>query len=147
MISFKVISNGKSRGILDKVWDGLHKKRTLAEVILAEQIMKDTERFVPFQTGSLRARTHLEGHDIVYPGPYARFLYYGKRMVDSKTGRGPFYIPGVGYRYRKGAVLVATDKPLTYHTAGTCSHWIEASKAMNLVKWERVAERALKNAK
>lgn len=117
-----------------------------AELILATQVMKDTEPFVPALTGSLSERTHLEGSDIVYPGPYARYLYYGKAMVDAETGKGPAYIPGVGFRFRRGATLVATDRDLKFnkgmHPLAT-SHWFEASKAVNLEKWERVAERAM----
>ena len=121
-----------------------------AELILASQIMKDTEKYVPALTGSLSIRTHLEGSTIVYPGPYARYLYYGKRMVDSKTGRGPFFIPGVGYRFHKGATLKPTDQDLKFnksmHPLAT-SHWFEVSKSNNLDKWIRVAGRAIDNAR
>lgn len=121
-----------------------------AEKILAAQAMKDTEKYVPALTGSLSMRTHLDGSTIVYPGPYARYLYYGKRMVDSKTGKGPFFIPGVGYRFRKGATLQPTNDDLHFnrsmHPQAT-SHWFEVSKANNLEKWVRVAGRAIENAK
>lgn len=120
-----------------------------AEKIVATQVMKDTEKYVPALTGSLSQRTHLEGSDIVYPGPYARYLYYGKRMVNSATGKGPAYIPGVGYRFPKGATLRPTNEDLNFsksmHPLAT-SHWFEASKAMNLEKWIRVAGRAIENA-
>lgn len=119
-----------------------------AELILAAQVMKDTEKFVPALTGSLSMRTHLEGSTIVYPGPYARYLYYGKRMVDSVTGKGPMYIPGVGYRFRKGATLKPTNEDLHFsksmHPLAT-SHWTEASKAANLERWKEVARKALEN--
>lgn len=45
-------------------------------------------------------------------GPYARYQYYGKKMVNAATGNGPAPIPGGGYRYRKGTVLRVTDIPL-----------------------------------
>ena len=35
-------------------------------------------------------------------------------MVNSATGKGPAFIPGVGYRYRKGTVLKATERDLNY---------------------------------
>ena len=38
-------------------------------------------------------------------------------MVNAATGKGPAYIPNVGYRYRKGTILKATDRPLTYTTS------------------------------
>lgn len=45
---------------------------------------------------------------------YARYQYYGKVMVNAKTGKGPALIPGVGYRYKKGTILKATDRDLEY---------------------------------
>lgn len=124
----------------------IQNRATNAELIIATQVMKDTEKYVPALTGSLSARTHLEGSQIVYPGPYARYLYYGKRMVDSETGRGPFYIQGVGYRFRRGATLVPTNTDLHFNTSMhplATSHWFEVSKGNNLEKWIRVAGRAL----
>ncbi len=118
-----------------------------AEKAVANQAMVDTMKYVPFRTGSLRARTRLQNSTIVYPGPYARYLWYGKAMVDSTTGRGPFYIPEVGYRFRKGAVLMPTNRDLVFHTPGTGPKWFETSKKRNMQKWLRVAERAIKNAK
>lgn len=119
-----------------------------AEKILAVQIMKDTEKFVPALTGNLSQRTHVEGSAIVYPGPYAKYLFYGKKMVNAKTGKGPMVIPGVGPRWPKGATLVATNEDLSFgkgmHPLAT-SHWIEASKAANMETWERVAGRLIEN--
>lgn len=57
-----------------------------AEHVLAIQVAKDTAPFVPALTGSLTQRTKVDGSMIIYPGPYARFLYYGKVMVDPNTG-------------------------------------------------------------
>ena len=38
-------------------------------------------------------------------------------MVNAKTGKGPALIPGVGYRYPKGAILRPTKRTLQYtHT-------------------------------
>lgn len=122
---------------------------TKANTILLSQVMKDTSPYVPFLTGSLNARTHVVGNTIIYPGPYARYLYYGKVMVDSVTGKGPAKIPDVGYRFRRGATLRPTDRPLTYtkdfHPKAT-ARWFEVSKSRNLKKWERVLEEAITNA-
>lgn len=46
--------------------------------------------------------------------PYACYQYYGKVMVNAKTGKGPAFIPGAGYRYKKGTILKATDRDLKY---------------------------------
>lgn len=125
---------------------------TKGEHALAVQVAKDTEPFVPAMTKSLVNRTQVFGNQIVYPGPYSRYLYYGRVMVDSKTGRGPMKIVGkdgsVIIRFRKGAKLVPTERPLKISKAvhpQAQSHWLEASKAANLEKWERVAGRIIKN--
>lgn len=125
--------------------------QTQAETILTTQVEKDTRPFVPALTESLNNRTHIEhGNQIVYPGPYARYLYYGKVMVDSETGRGAFYIKDVGFRFRRGATLTPTDRDLVFTTEvhpQAQSHWFEASKAQNLEKWKRVLAKAVTNAK
>ena len=55
----------------DKLMD---RRAERADKILAQQAMKDTDRFVPALTGSLSQRTRVKGSQIIYPGPYARFL-------------------------------------------------------------------------
>ena len=114
----------------------IHRRSSRAETILATQVMKDTDKFVPMRTGSLVQRTHIEnGNTIVYPGSYARFLYFGKVMIYEPTGStwAPF-------REHK----IVTDRDLVMSKAAhpfATSHWIEVSKAMNLEKWIRVAQK------
>ena len=112
---------------------------TKAEHAVAVQAAKDTSPYVPMLTGSLNARTQVDGGTIIYPGPYARYLYYGKLMVDQNTGSS--YAP-------KGGTKVLTDKNLVFNQAShpqAQDHWFEASKAENLDKWLRVADKAVKN--
>jgi hypothetical protein len=122
----------------DAVKEAIAKACTRAEHVLAEQIGKDTQPFVPMLTGSLTQRTRVDGSAVIYPGPYARFLYYGKVMVDPNTGST--YAP-------KGGTKVVTDRNLVFNKAmhpQAQAHWFEASKAQNLDKWLRVAEKAVK---
>lgn len=116
-----------------------------AEHDLAIQVEKDTQPFVPALTGSLMVRTRIHpeyrgeivGNAIVYPGPYARYLYYGKLMVDPDTG-SPWA--------KKNATKVLTDRNLVFNRATNPqaqSHWCEASKAQNLEKWVRAAQKAV----
>lgn len=124
----------KTTGILKEGVSGWDK----AEHALAQQVAKDTEPFVPAQTLSLSNRTVVDGSKVVYPGPYARYLYYGKLMVDPNTGSA--YAP-------KGGTKVLTDKNLVFSKAvhpQAQARWFEASKAQNVKKWERVAEKAVK---
>ena len=109
-----------------------------AEHVLAQQVMKDTTPFVPALTGSLTQHARVIGSEVIYPGPYARFLYYGKVMVDPATGST--YAP-------KGGTKVITDRNLVFNRVmhpQAQSHWFEASKAQNLEKWVRVADKAVK---
>lgn len=112
---------------------------TKAEHTVAVQAAKDTSPYVPMLTGSLNLRTQVVGGTIIYPGPYARYLYYGKLMVDPNTGSS--FAP-------KGGTKVITDKNLVFNKAShpqAQDHWFEASKAQNLDKWLLVADKAVKN--
>ena len=112
---------------------------TKAENTVAIQAAKDTSPYVPMLKGSLDTRTQVEGGNIIYPGPYARYLYYGKLMVDPNTGSS--YAP-------KDGTKVLTDKNLVFNQAShpqAQDHWFEASKAQNIDKWLRVAEKAVKH--
>ena len=122
---------------MDAIKDKLAESCTRAESIVGQQVIKDTAPFVPALTGSLTIRTRLDGNKIIYPGPYARFLYYGKVMVDPQTGST--FAPN-------GGTKVLTNRSLVFSKAmhpQAQSHWFEASKAQNLDKWIRVAEKAV----
>ena len=119
-------------------------RATKLETVLAYQILKDTRPYVPALTMSLNQRSRVVGNLIVYPGPYARYLYYGHRMVNALTGRGPMKIPDVGYRWPRGAHLRPTAEPLHYNTSvhkDATAHWLEVSKARNMRKWEAIAKK------
>lgn len=106
---------------------------------VALQVKKDTEPYVPMLTGSLKNRARVDGNTIIYPGPYARFLYYGKVMVDPNTGST--WAP-------MGGTKVVTDRDLVFTTdfhPQAQSHWFEAAKAQNEDKWLRVAQKAVEH--
>ena len=132
-LKFSVHTDG-----MDAVKEELASVCSRAEHVLAVQVKKDTEPFVPMLNGGLRGNTKVVGNLIVYPGPYARYLYYGKLYVDPLTG-SPYARDGVT------KVPAVPEKDLIFHRPGTCSHWFEASKAQNLDKWLKVAEKAAKN--
>lgn len=131
-MKFKVRAEG-----FDDLSRAIARASTRAEHTLAIQIAKDTSPFVPMRTGSLDQRTQIVGNAVVYPGPDARYLYYGKLMVDPVTGSA---------WAKEGETKVLTDRNLVISTAvhgQAQSHWFEASKAQNLKKWERVAAKAV----
>lgn len=110
-----------------------------AEHALAVQMAKDTDPYVPARTKSLANRVIVSRDMIIYPGPYARFLYYGKLMIDPDTG---------SFWARKGATKIVTGKDLNFSTAvhsKAQSHWFEASKAQNLPKWRNIAGRVIQH--
>lgn len=125
---------------MDEVKRQLARACGRAESVLAQQVMKDTTPFVPSSgaAAGLMNRTRVIGNSIVYPGPYARYLYLGKLMVDPETGSS---------WVRKGEHKVVTDRNLVFRTdvnPQAQAHWFEASKAQNLDKWVRVADKAVK---
>ncbi len=83
-----------------------------------QNVLRRIKRYMPFLTGATYkitvAQTDIRKPEIVTDTPYARYLYRGKVMVNSKTGKGPALIPGVGYRYRKGTTLRPTGRNLVY---------------------------------
>lgn len=144
-LKFKVDVQG-----MGSVKESLASACSRAEHVLAQQVMKDTAPFVPALTGSLTKRTRVVGNEVIYPGPYARYLYFGKVMVD-EHGNGPMHFVGKNgnevIRFPKGSKLHATDRNLVFNTTmhpQAQSHWFDASKAQNMEKWVRVADKAVK---
>lgn len=119
------------------------KNRFNTEYALAKAIRKDSEKYVPMKSGALRQSATIIGTTINYYGPYARYVWEGKRMVNAATGKGPRYIPTVGYRWPKGARLIPTGQPLHYHTAGTGDHWIEIARRHHMKKWKNIVAKEL----
>lgn len=133
MLKFSVHTSG-----LSVIPERLKAASEKAEHTVAIQVQKDTSPYVPFLTGSLDQRTRVAGSEVIYPGPYARYLYHGKVMVDPETGST--YAP-------KGGTKVVTDKNLVFNKAmhsQAQAYWFEASKAENMDKWLRVADKAVK---
>lgn len=133
MLKFNVHTSG-----LDSLREKVSSASDKAAHIVAMQVRKDTSPYVPALTGSLDKRTRVDGGEIIYLGPYARYLYFGKLMVDPATGSS---------YAQKGSTKVLTDKNLVFNKAmhgQAQSYWFEASKAENLEKWVRVADKAVK---
>lgn len=128
-----------------------------AQYVLDGEIMNSMVPYMPMESGTFinttRAASAAEqGSGRVYAafGPQGRYLYEGKVMVDSVTGKGPMRIPtgpGEGdyvLRFRKGATLVPTSRPLQYsrdaHPQAT-DHWFDKAKKADGKKWvKRVKE-------
>lgn len=97
-----------------------------AQQWLGRQVLADSKLYMPLKTGSLQQRSYVaEGcRQVVFPGPYARFLYMGKVMVDPETG-SPLA--------RKGAAKVVTDRDLRF--AAGVPHWAEVAQTEHGKEW------------
>lgn len=117
-----------------------------AQFWLDSQIMTDMVPLMPMEKGTFvqltRARSASmagTGWVCAAAGVYGRYLYEGKVMVDSVTGKGPSKIPtGPGeyvLRFRKGAKLVPTTRPLTYSNPSAVSHWFTEAANRHSDEW------------
>lgn len=83
-----------------------------------QNVLRRIQKYMPYRTGltikTMIAASPTSEPFITVPGPYARYLYEGKVMVNAATGKGPPVIPHVGPRWRRGTQLKATDRPLEY---------------------------------
>ena len=108
-----------------------------AKHAVAVMMARETEPYVPMRTGSLKNRTQVDKDTIIYPGPYARFLYHGKVMIDPQTGST--FAP-------LGARKVVTERDLdisrSVHPKAT-AYWFDEAKRQNLQKWVREMGRVL----
>lgn len=120
-----------------------------AQYFLDSQVMTDMVPYMPMQTGNFIQRTRamsaaIAGSGIVVAAapPMGRYLYMGKVMVDSETGKGPARIevsPGEYiFRFRKGVKLVATDRDLKFSKAANPKvqkQWFDAAKRDHGKEW------------
>ena len=120
-----------------------------AQYFLDSQVMTDMVPYMPMQTGNFIQRTRAMSEAIAGSGkvvaaapPMGRYLYMGKVMVDSETGKGPMRIevsPGEYiFRFRKGAKLVATDRDLNFSKAANPKvqkQWFDAAKRDHGKEW------------
>lgn len=92
-----------------------------------QNVLRRIKRYMPYLSGATYkitvAQTDIRKPEIVTDVPYGQYLYHGKVMVNAKTGKGPALIPGVGYRYKKGTVLMPTDRDLNFTNKKATAFW------------------------
>ena len=92
-------------------------KTGAAQRFHTSNVLRRMMKYMPMETGMLTKATVIQSDTmIVTDTPYAQYVYYGNRMVNAATGKGPRWIPGVGWRWPRGAKLVPTSDPLHYTT-------------------------------
>ena len=121
-----------------------------AHAFLTQTCFKYMTSFVPGGVKShLNQDADLKIDKIIYQGPDAQNLYYGKLMVDPKYKVGAFPIrngkisfkkedgPIEGFVSRKGITKINSSKDLKYHTPGTGARWDKRmwkSKKNNVIR-------------
>ena len=122
-----------------------------AQQRLGEMVLASCKVFMPLLTGSLQQRSYVTdgGRKVVFPGPYGRYQYGGRVMVDSVTGKGPALIHDrngveVGLRFRKGVTLVPTERKLTYSQPNAQAEWFQPAKSKDLPAWVAECDRIIK---
>ena len=108
--------------------DRFSKQFADAQQWLGDRVLEDCKAYMPLRTGSLQQRSHTEngGRKVIFPGPYGRFQYGGKVMVDPVTG-SPWA--------RKGVKKVVTDRPLQYSNPQAIDQWFDTAKARHGEYW------------
>lgn len=108
--------------------DRFSKQFAEAQQWLGDRVLEDCKAVMPHRAGSLQQRSHTKdnGKKVIFPGPYGRFLYGGKVMVDPVTG-SPWA--------RKGAKKVLTDRPLQFSNPQATDHWFDTAKAQHGEYW------------
>lgn len=131
---------------------------------LASMCMKRMDKYVPMEEtgkhrGMLRRLAHIEQVgdelDIVYPGPYAHYMYEGKVYVDPLYNVAGFPIRNgkisfnpedgaiEGFVSRKDVTKIPTNRDIKYHTPGTGPHWDRRMVSAEMQDIERAIERQM----
>ena len=83
-----------------------------------QNVLKRIKRYMPYVSGATYkitvAQTDISKPKIVTNTPYAKYLFYGKKMIDPKINASGFLTPE-GWRSRRGSVKVLTAENLKYN--------------------------------
>lgn len=112
-----------------------------AQRFFSESVMRHADKYVPFRSGVLKnsAQIVASGDAITYTTPYARYVWFGKLMVDPITGKGAFHDPRTGrFWSRPGVQKIPTNRDLKFNGAPTRgAMWIDR---MWLVEGDNITE-------
>lgn len=113
-------------GSLDFDISKIMKKKGLNEngyvqKFIDSEFLRYASKYIPFEIGTLMhlgiVGTVVGSGSIVWLGPYARYLYYGKLAVDPKYKIGAFYNPVYGFWSRPNVSKEITNIDLNYKGA------------------------------
>lgn len=92
------------------------------------ELLRISDPYTPFSSGILKGTAFIsqDGTSIFYNTPYARYLWYGKLMVDPITRKGAFFNPAYGFWSRPKVQKQLTDIDLEYQGAPLRGpRWVE----------------------
>ena len=87
-----------------------------AQQYYGERLLAYADKYTPFKTGTLKNTAVIDKDYIIYPTPYARMHWYGKKMIDPTINAAGFLTKD-GWRSHKGVKKVKTDEDLDYDGA------------------------------
>lgn len=123
--TYSVVNNGIRCTVDLSPYDTRFKQ---AQAWLGNRVLSDTKPLMPIKSGAMQNMARVEdgGRKVVYSGPYTRFQYMGKVMVDPVT-LSPWA--------RAGVKKIVTDRPLHYASPSATSHWFEVAKQRYQDQW------------
>lgn len=104
-----------------------------AQVFIDSEVLRLCDPLVPMRSSTLirsgSGHTVCGSGLVTYNTPYARYMYYGKKMIDPKYGKGAFYSVNYGYWSRPNVKKQLTEIPLKYGGAPIRgAYWFERMK-------------------
>lgn len=129
-----------------RIREQIEARKPAAQYYLDTQVMADMTPYMPMLTGTFRNGVLQEsaslagsGKVCVTNGISGRYLYYGKVMVDSETGKGPRRIltkdGEIIYRYKKGSKLIPSGRNLVYSNPQAEPEWDKAAIRDHYDEW------------
>lgn len=104
-----------------------------AQTVLDSEIVDRMEPYTPHRNGILKSKNNFSGIGTGIIGqhqPYARYMYYGKVMVDPVTGAAGFKDKNGFWKSRRYVDKVVSDRDITYQGAPMRgAFWFERMKA------------------
>ena len=106
--------------------------------------------YMPMITGNFRDRSEAHSEqtmamgELVYPGPFAHYLWEGVLYVDPEYGKGAFFSEEYGFWSRPGVTKVPTNKPLEFTQESNPDagpRWTERAAADKYPEWEAEMQR------
>lgn len=100
-----------------------------AQLFFSNELLKRSDKYTPMNQGILKntARVDTDGSGIIYDTVYARYLWYGKVMIDPDYHIGAFHDPKTGrFWSRKGVQKIVSNRNLNFNGSPIRgSRWVE----------------------